>query len=144
MEQVERHVLNADDQHVIVFTKSYTSSFNMIGVAVGVHRNGIQTMLLTVQGAIIAQVAISALSLTGLEDSHLMVEAFFVASLVTGCLSVFFSCAISPAFHGLHTAEDIKDFLTKPMSLANTRNFYSMCQKLGGATPMSGSLARTK
>lgn len=75
------------------------------------------------QGAIIAQVAISAISLTGLENSHWTAEAFFVISLVTGCLSVFFSCAISPAFHGLHSAEDIKDFLTKPTPSVNTRKF---------------------
>lgn len=37
-----------------------------------------------------------------------------MASLVTGSLSVFFSCTISPAFHGLHTARDIRNFLTKP------------------------------
>lgn len=59
------------------------------------------------------------MSLTGLEDSHWAAEGFFVVSLVTGCLSVFFACAISPAFHGLHSAEDIKDFLTKPTQSAN-------------------------
>ncbi|KAF2640477.1 hypothetical protein P280DRAFT_543199 [Massarina eburnea CBS 473.64] len=98
MERVERYVLTASDQEVVAFMKSYNSSFNMIGVA----------------GAIIAQVAISALSLTNLESSHWTGTAFFITSLVTGALSVFFSCAVSPAFHGLHSAEDIKDFLTKP------------------------------
>jgi len=82
------------------------------------------------QGAIIAQVAISAISLTGLEDSHWLVEAFFIASLVTGCLSVFFSCAIGPAFHGLHSAEDIKNFLTKPTPAAEAKELY---QKLSEA-----------
>lgn len=61
-----------------------------------------------------AQVAISAISLTRLEDAHWTAQAFFVASLTTGSLSVFFSCALNPAFHGLHSSEDIKDFLTKP------------------------------
>lgn len=49
-----------------------------------------------------------------MEDSHWTAEAFFVVSLVSGALSVFFSCAISPAFHGLHNADAIKDFLAKP------------------------------
>ncbi|KAF2653200.1 hypothetical protein K491DRAFT_718241 [Lophiostoma macrostomum CBS 122681] len=99
MERVERYVLAGDDQAVIGFFKAHTASFTMIGVA----------------GAIIAQVAITALSLDGLAESHWTAEAFFVVSLVTGSLSVFFSCALMPAFHGLHTADDIKDFLTKPI-----------------------------
>jgi len=61
-------------------------------------------------------VAISALALTRLEDTHWSVEAFFILSLVNGCLAVFFACAMSPALHGLHSAEDIKDFITKPIS----------------------------
>jgi uncharacterized membrane protein YedE/YeeE len=52
------------------------------------------------------------------------VEAFFVASLVTGCLSVFFSCVIGPAFHGLHSAADIKDFLSKPVPAADVKVLY--------------------
>jgi hypothetical protein len=105
MDRVEQHVLVVDDAQVVAFLDSYISGFNMIGVA----------------GAIIAQIATSAISLTNLTSSHWAVEAFFVASLVTGCLSVFFSCAIGPAFHGLHTAADIKDFLTKPTSSAEAR-----------------------
>jgi len=34
MERVERYVVYADDAHALAFMKSYTSSFNMIGVAV--------------------------------------------------------------------------------------------------------------
>ncbi|KAF2736185.1 hypothetical protein EJ04DRAFT_551426 [Polyplosphaeria fusca] len=98
MKKVERYILHADDQQVIAFMKQYTSSFNMTGVA----------------GAIIAQVAITALSLMRLQDTHWTAEAFFIVSLVTGALSVYFSTALSPAFNGLHSAEDIKDFLTKP------------------------------
>ncbi|KAI0100913.1 hypothetical protein GGR51DRAFT_531374 [Nemania sp. FL0031] len=114
MDRVERYMLDTDDQHVIAFLESYTSSFNMIGVAV----------------AIIAQVAISAISILGVEDPDWAIEALFIASLVTGCLSVFFSCATSPAFHGLHSAEDIKDFLTKP---ANTREFNESASELNNS-----------
>ena len=39
IDRVERYVLHADDQDVIAFMKSYTSSFNMIGVAVSVNHN---------------------------------------------------------------------------------------------------------
>ncbi|KAJ8125615.1 hypothetical protein O1611_g8024 [Lasiodiplodia mahajangana] len=113
MDRVERYALDADDEHVIAFMGSYTSSFNMIGVA----------------GAIMAQVAITAISLPSLENSHWTVEALFIASLVTGSLSVFFSCAISPAFHGLHSADDIKDFLTKLRPSEYTKKFDNLVSK---------------
>jgi hypothetical protein len=73
-----------------------------------------------------AQVAITALSLTGLEDSHWTAEAFFVISLVTGALSVYFSCANSPSLHGLHSADDIRFFLTKPSRLADRQTLNDM------------------
>ena len=34
MRKVEEHVFHAEDKDVVAFMKSYTSSFNMIGVAV--------------------------------------------------------------------------------------------------------------
>ena len=34
MDKVDQHVLRGDDQTVVAFLKSYTASFNMIGVAV--------------------------------------------------------------------------------------------------------------
>ncbi|KAH7384449.1 hypothetical protein BKA66DRAFT_569702 [Pyrenochaeta sp. MPI-SDFR-AT-0127] len=114
MDRVERYVLHASDQHVVAFMKSYNTSFNMIGVA----------------GAITAQVAISAMSLAKVEDTHWTAQAFFVVSLTTGALSVFFSCAVNPAFHGLHTAEDIKDFLTKPTPAAEKKIFRSQVSNI--------------
>lgn len=49
---------------------------------------------------------------------------------MTGALAVFFSCAISPAFHGLHSAPDIKDFLTKPVDFKLRKNIYSRLHNL--------------
>ncbi|KAI8934512.1 hypothetical protein NX059_008212 [Plenodomus lindquistii] len=95
MDRVECQIRHASDEQVVAFIRSQAASFNMIGVA----------------GAIIAQVAVSAMSLTKIGTSHWTIQAFFIASLVTGCLSVFFSCSISLAINGLHDAPDIKDFL---------------------------------
>ncbi|KAF2112729.1 hypothetical protein BDV96DRAFT_156474 [Lophiotrema nucula] len=105
VDKVKKHVLHAEDEEIIAFLKSYTSSFNMTGVA----------------GAIVAQIAVTGLSLTRLEDSHWTAEAFFVISLVTGVLSVYFSCLMSPAFNGLHSAENIKEFLSKTISRREMR-----------------------
>ncbi|KAF2850871.1 hypothetical protein T440DRAFT_478780 [Plenodomus tracheiphilus IPT5] len=103
MDRVECQIRCADEKHTVAFIRSQTSSFNMIGIA----------------GAIIAQVAISAMSLTEFGTSHWTIHAFFIASLVTGCLSVFFSCSISLTINNLHSASDIKDFLF----LSNTSTF---------------------
>ncbi|KAF2465770.1 uncharacterized protein BDR25DRAFT_345946 [Lindgomyces ingoldianus] len=114
MKQVEEYVLVADDVEVVDFMASYTSSFGMIAVA----------------GAIIAQVAITALSLTRLEDSHWTVEAFYVVSLVTGALSVYFACVLSPALHGLHNANDIRDFLTVPAPRWTSQRINTLLTKV--------------
>lgn len=111
MDRVESHIRDADEKQVIAFIHSQTSSFNMIGIA----------------GAIIAQVAISAMSLTNFTDSHWTAHAFFIVSLVTGSLSVFFSCAVSLLINGLHSSDDIKDFVFLP---STSRTGYIMEQTI--------------
>jgi hypothetical protein len=117
MQSVEDYVFHAEDTQVIAFLDSYTTSFNMIGVAISTKN------LLCVDSTCAngtgwcnyRNVAITALSLDRLEDSHWTAHAFLIASLTTGAPSVFFSCAINSAFYGLHTATNIKRFLIKPM-----------------------------
>ncbi|OAG07874.1 uncharacterized protein CC84DRAFT_1256840 [Paraphaeosphaeria sporulosa] len=126
MRRVERYILNADDQQVVAFMKQYTSSFNMTGVA----------------GAIISQVAITALSLMRLQDTHWTAEAFFITSLVTGALSVYFSTALSPAFNGLHSADDIKDFLTKPAKWRNLTRLNNHLRHAEQTQSLTSGLSR--
>ena len=61
-----------------------------------------------------AQVAITALSLADVDKTHWTVQASFIMSLVTGCLSVFYCCTIQSSFGSLIREEDIKDWLCKP------------------------------
>lgn len=84
----------------------------------------ILTLLLTFrQGAIVAQVAITALSLPRLNETHWTVQAFFIASLIFGSLSVFFSCIAHQAVNTLHGADDIKNWLSKPILSEQKRWF---------------------
>ena len=76
------------------------------------------------------------MSLTGLEDSHWTAEAFFVASLVTGSLSVYFSCAVSPALNGLHSAEDIKNFLAKPVPAKYASEMAQLLSRADQLSPL--------
>ncbi|ORY11925.1 hypothetical protein BCR34DRAFT_614334 [Clohesyomyces aquaticus] len=89
MRKIEKDILVAEDQEMVACLESFTSTFNMIGVA----------------GAIIVQVAITALSLPRLAHSPSTSEACFVAGLITGSLSVFFACMMSPELKGLHDAK---------------------------------------
>jgi hypothetical protein len=43
-----------------------------------------------------------------------MSHALFITSLITGALSVFFSCVLHSSVSGLHRNEDIKDWLSNP------------------------------
>lgn len=77
--------------------ESYTPTFAMIGVA----------------GAIIAQIALTALTLPELESAHWTAQASFVICLVSGALSVFFSCVLQSILSGLHTPQQFRDWITE-------------------------------
>ena len=53
-----------------------------------------------------AQIAITALSLPELGATHWIVQACFIASLITGCLSVYYSCAVQLILGGLHGPDE--------------------------------------
>ncbi|KAK6393248.1 hypothetical protein LTR65_002539 [Meristemomyces frigidus] len=67
-----------------------------------------------VAAAIIAQVAITALSLDQIDSTHWTAQAAFIMSLVAGSLSVFYCCMIQQTFGTLISDEDVKDWLCKP------------------------------
>ncbi|KAK5126616.1 hypothetical protein LTR85_009550 [Meristemomyces frigidus] len=67
-----------------------------------------------VAAAIIAQVAITALSLDQIDSTHWTAQAAFIMSLVAGSLSVFYCCVIQMTFGALVHDEDVKDWLCKP------------------------------
>lgn len=69
-----------------------------------------------------AQVAITALALTDLDQVHWTAKAAFVLSLITGGLSVFYSCLVQQRMSGLFTPDDVKDFFSKPSSSPRLHN----------------------
>jgi hypothetical protein len=97
MDRVERSVLAADSDP-LAFKQAFVSDFNGLAVT----------------GAIIAQVAITALALPHLSEVHWTAQGAFTTSLVFGCLSVFFSTRVQRMLTGLSTADDVRDWLGKP------------------------------
>lgn len=82
------------------------------------------------QGAIVAQVAITALSLPRLNETHWTVQAFFIASLIFGSLSVFFSCIAYQVVSALHGANEIRDWLSKPILSKQKPEFQRLLDNL--------------
>ncbi|KAJ5249458.1 hypothetical protein N7524_011774 [Penicillium chrysogenum] len=83
--------------------------------------------MLAVAAAIVAQIAITALALKDLEKVHWTAEAAFVLSLTAGGLSVFYACLVQQRMSSLFTADDVKNFFSKPSS---SEEFRSLEQHL--------------
>ncbi|KAF2839882.1 hypothetical protein M501DRAFT_902877, partial [Patellaria atrata CBS 101060] len=65
-------------------------------------------------GAILAQVAITSLSLSNLYETHWTAVALFIASLVHGCLAVYVSVIAHSRLSARSKDDEIKDWLRKP------------------------------
>ncbi|KAK5050795.1 hypothetical protein LTR84_003354 [Exophiala bonariae] len=106
MDRVERSVLPAVADP-IAFRNAFISDFSSLAVT----------------GAIISQVAITAIALPFVREAHWTAQGAFITSLVLGCLSVFFSTRIQRSLTALASAEDVKDWLCKPVSKKDYKAF---------------------
>lgn len=95
-ERLQRVILQGSDDEALRFRQSVTNECNMTAVA----------------GAIIAQVALTALSLADLSLAHWTARAFLLFATVAGCLSVYYACALSRDIGKLYGPELIRDWLS--------------------------------
>jgi hypothetical protein len=102
VDEVREHFIRGDGglDQAMAFKDSYTPTFNMVGVA----------------GAILAQIALTALGLPSLDDTHWTARASFVIGLVAGSLAVFCSCVLQSKMSALHNAHAVRRWLTRPRS----------------------------
>ena len=107
--RVRNHLLGQEEEHIRLFKKSFTESFAMIGVA----------------GAIIAQIAITGLSLDKLDETHWTAYAAFVVSVIAGCLAVYYSCTLQLSLSGLHGPQEILEWLTAPKMIYRTTHPFN-------------------
>lgn len=98
VDQFREHFIKGDGglDQAMAFKDSYTPTFNMVGVA----------------GAIIAQIALTALSLPSLDDIHWTAQAAFGVGLVAGSLAIFCSCVLQSKMSGLHSPYAVRRWLT--------------------------------
>ncbi|KAI7088627.1 hypothetical protein KC356_g3147 [Hortaea werneckii] len=97
--RIHKDVIQDGTLHAATLTRdAMCANYNMTAVA----------------AAIIAQVAISGLGLDEIANTHWMVQAAFIVSLVSGLLSVYYCCIIQQSFGTLVSPDDIKDWLCTP------------------------------
>jgi hypothetical protein len=119
--QVREQFITGDGglDQAMAFKDSYTPTFNMVGVA----------------GAIIAQIALTALSLPNLDDTHWTARAAFTVGLVAGSLAVFCSCVLQSKMSGLHSPYAVRRWLTRPNeTFSEIRNFQHGLKSSGSGT----------
>ncbi|KAL8940054.1 MAG: hypothetical protein Q9211_002457 [Gyalolechia sp. 1 TL-2023] len=104
-ERVEQVILEREDDLIVTFKQAVTDECNMTAIA----------------GAIIAQVAITALSLPRLSSTHWVARALFLLALASGCLSVYFCCAVQRSIGALYHPESIRNWLSLPRHGSSTR-----------------------
>jgi hypothetical protein len=131
VDEVREHFIRGDGglDQAMAFRDSYTPTFNMVGVA----------------GAILAQIALTALGLPNLDDTHWTARASFVFGLVAGSLAVFCSCVLQSKMSALHNAHAVRSWLTRPReSWAELRYFYSNRELISGSPTPGPALGNRK
>lgn len=73
-------------------------------------------MLSVTQGAIIAQVALTALSLPNLSSTPWVARALFLIAVSLGCLSVYYACVLQRIIGKLYRPDKIRTWLKSPPS----------------------------
>ncbi|KAL5354810.1 hypothetical protein ACLOAV_000901 [Pseudogymnoascus australis] len=96
LQHIDADVLHGNDDILLEFRKSYINDCNMTSVA----------------GAIVTQVAITALSLPYLSQSHWVARACFVISLISGTLSVFFAVLLQRIIGSLYEVRTLRAWLS--------------------------------
>ncbi|THX48282.1 hypothetical protein D6D06_09183 [Aureobasidium pullulans] len=102
MDRIEKHLLRSDPKNAMIMKKALADDCTMLAVA----------------AAIVAQIAITALSLGDSDTIHWTANAAFVVSLVAASLSVFYACLLQQHVSSLFTPEDVKSWLSRPASPA--------------------------
>ncbi|KAM7213966.1 hypothetical protein V8F06_010665 [Rhypophila decipiens] len=98
MDRIEK-VLTGGPEDLVEFRRSCSSNMNMVAIA----------------GAIVAQIGITSLTLDAVQQAHWTATAFFVASLVSGVMSVYVSFVVQQELNGLIGGPDIADWLSRPL-----------------------------
>ncbi|THW77556.1 hypothetical protein D6D18_09888 [Aureobasidium pullulans] len=135
MKRIETHLLESQSDNAMVMKKALAEDCTMLAVAVSFFQSWVTNesktrLMYILQAAIVAQIAITALSLGTSDTIHWTANAAFVISLVTASLSVFYACLLQQHISGLFTSEDVKSWLSKPASKYEMETLEIMASEL--------------
>ena len=113
--RIQRSVLNGKDEDAVQFRQAVINECNMTAITVSTFLS-ISDMPCSVsaQGAIIAQVAITGLSLPSLSSTHWLARAFLLLAVISGCLSVYYACVLQRTVGKLYRPSHVRDWLRLP------------------------------
>jgi hypothetical protein len=114
LKHIDQYVLHGEDDILLEFRKSYINDCNMTSVAVSLSNFLFLSRISSnvIKGAIVTQVAITALSLPYLSQSHWVARACFVISLISGTLSVFFAVLLQRIIGSLYEVRTLRAWLS--------------------------------
>jgi hypothetical protein len=114
LKHIDQYVLHGEDDKLLKFRESYINDCNMTSVAVSLSNFLFLSRISSnvMKGAIVTQVAITALSLPYLSQSHWVARACFVISLISGTLSVFFAVLLQRIVGRLYEARTLRAWLS--------------------------------
>ncbi|CRK34107.1 hypothetical protein BN1708_006260 [Verticillium longisporum] len=95
-------ILSGTESEISEYRKSLSSNMNMAAVA----------------GAIVAQLAITGLSLEARSQAHWTASAFLTASIAFGVISVYVSFIVQQELNGLLGSTGVADWLSVPLTQA--------------------------
>ena len=114
-ERIEKAILYGGDEEAIAFRDAVTNECNMTAVAVILLRSHFCSLCLSAcQGAIIAQVAITGLSLPNMSSTHWIARTLLLLAIVSGCLSVYYACILQRIVGKLYRPDQIRNWLRLP------------------------------
>ncbi|KAL0260224.1 hypothetical protein SLS55_003908 [Diplodia seriata] len=85
--------------------------------------------MIAVAAAIVAQVAITSLSLQYLDEVRWIAKASIIISLLTAVLSVFFSCRVQQKMTNLLGGKEVKEFLSKQIKKEEIHEIEKVARK---------------
>ncbi|KAF9056709.1 hypothetical protein BDP27DRAFT_1242425 [Rhodocollybia butyracea] len=105
LEKIEEIINYGADEEVLGLRRSYIDSFNMVAIV----------------GALLAQLAVSSLSLPGLNQTTYFSRGALILSMAVGLLAVFFTCVQQRALGFLQRPVEVRAWLSNGVYYTNQK-----------------------
>ncbi|OMP84852.1 hypothetical protein BK809_0001956 [Diplodia seriata] len=113
LRHIEDNILHTNGEKAMQIKKQFSDDCTMLAVA----------------AAIVAQVAITSLSLQYLDEVRWTAKASIIISLLTAVLSVFFSCRVQQKMTNLLNGKEVKDFLSNQIKKKEIHEIEKVARK---------------